>query len=76
MVTCLQSHSSLIQVTVVVAAGIVVVAAGIVVVAAGIVVVAAGIVVVAAGIVVVAAVRQLGKVSSSRWMRKAIKKAK
>jgi hypothetical protein len=52
------------------------VAAGIVVVAAGIVVVAAGIVVVAAGIVVVAAVRQLGKVSSSKGMREAIKKAK
>jgi hypothetical protein len=45
-------------------------------VAAGIVVVAAGIVVVAAGIVVVAAVRQLGKVSPSKGMREAIKKAK
>jgi hypothetical protein len=42
------------------------------VVAAGIVVVA----VVAAGIVVVAVVRQLGKVSSLKWMREVIKKAK
>jgi hypothetical protein len=57
-----------VAVVAVVAAGIVVVA----VVAAGIVVVA----VVAAGIVVVAVVRQLGKVSSLKWMREVIKKAK